>query len=81
MGRPLDGIALQTFFRNFNFSPERQERLASQETQELLAKIRSSPPSRTPGSRHGNEAVWYPSNKMQFICLDEDVRHFAERFL
>jgi len=27
MGRPLDGIALQTFFRNFNFSPERQERL------------------------------------------------------
>ena len=57
MGRPLDGIALQTFFRNFNFSPERQERLASQETQELLAKIRSSPPSRTPGSRHGNEAI------------------------
>lgn len=71
MGKPLDGIALQTFFRSFNFSPERQERLASQETQELLTKIRSSPPSRTPGSRHGNEAVWYPSNKMQCIMKAE----------
>ncbi len=57
MDRPLDGIALQTFFRSFSFSPERQELLASQDTQELFAKIRSSPPSRTPGSRHGNEAV------------------------
>jgi putative transposase len=71
MGRPLDGIDLQTFFRRFNFPPERQERLASSETQELLATIRSSPPSRTPGSSYGNEAVWYPSNKMQCIIKAE----------
>src|SRR5439155_5330045 len=62
MMRPLDGPTFQTYCRRLGFS---------QETQELVAKIRSSPPSRTPGSRHGNEAVWYPSKKMQCIIKAE----------
>src|SRR6266516_3570021 len=62
MGKPLDGSALQTYFRRLGIR---------QETQELLIEIRSSPPSRTPGSYHGNEAVWYPSKKMQCIIKAE----------
>ncbi len=37
----------------------------------LLAHIRSSPPSRTPGARRGNMPVWYPSKKMQCIIKAE----------
>src|SRR5215470_6269043 len=62
MGKPLDGLALQTYFRRLGIR---------QETQELLTVIRSSPPSRTPGSHHGNEAVWYPSKKMHCIIKAE----------
>jgi putative transposase len=62
MGKPLDGPALQTYFRRLGIR---------QETQELLTDIRASPPSRTPGSHHGNEAVWYPSKKMQCIIKAE----------
>lgn len=62
MGKPLDGPALQTYFRRLGIR---------QETQELLTHIRSSPPSRTPSSHHGNEAVWYPSKKMQCIIKAE----------
>src|SRR5260370_7990887 len=62
MAKPLDGVALQAYFRRLGIR---------QDTREVLTVIRSSPPSRTPGSRHGNEAVWYPSKKMQCIIKAE----------
>src|SRR5258708_30734242 len=65
MGRPLDGIALQTYVRRLGFS---------RKTRDLLVHIRSSPPSRTPGARHGNMPVWYPSKKMQFIIKAESAK-------
>ena len=65
MARPLDGTALLAYFRQFGF-PQR--------TQELLASIRSSPPSRTPGAHHGNMPVWYPSKKMQCIIKAESAK-------
>lgn len=65
MARPLDGIRLQVYFRRLGFS---------RETQELLIRIRSSPPSRTPGARQGNMPVWYPSKKMQCIIKAESAK-------
>src|SRR5256714_12270862 len=62
MARPLDGIGLLAYCRRQGFS---------REAQELLAHIRSSPPSRTPGARRGNMPVWYPSKKMQCIIKAE----------
>src|SRR6266567_8515956 len=62
MTRPLDGISLQTYFRRLGLRPEAQE---------LLQQVRSSPPTRTPGSRAGNMPVWYPSKKMQCIIKAE----------
>ncbi len=56
MARPLDGIGLLAYCRRHGFG---------RTTQALLAHIRSSPPSRTPGARRGNMPVWYPSKKMQ----------------
>jgi len=55
MTRPLDGIALLTYFRRLKLS-----RVA----QELLTHIRTSPPSRTPEARRGNMPIWYPSNNL-----------------
>jgi putative transposase len=60
--RPLDGIALLTYFRRLKFSKK---------TQDLLIDIRTSPPSRTPGARRGNLPIWYPSKKMQCIIKAE----------
>jgi len=65
MARPLDGTALLAYVRQFSFP---------QATQELLISIRSSPPSRTPGARHGNMPVWYPSKKMQCIIKAESAK-------
>ena len=65
MAKPLDGIALLAYFRRLGFS---------RETQELLIRIRSSPPSRTPGARRGNMPVWYPSTKMQCIIKAESAK-------
>jgi putative transposase len=65
MAKPFDGIALQAYFRRQNFP---------RETQELLMHIRNSPPSRTPGARHGNMPVWYPSKKMQCIIKAESAK-------
>src|SRR5260370_26831930 len=62
MARPLDGIALLTYFRQLKLSKE---------TKELLTDIRTSPPSRTPGARRGNMPIWYPSKKMQCIIKAE----------
>jgi len=65
MTRPLDGISLQTYFRRLGLQPEAQE---------LLMRVRSSPPSRTPSSRAGNMPVWYPSKKMQCIMKAESAK-------
>lgn len=65
MARPLDGLAFHAYARRLGFP---------RETQELLAHIRSSPPSRTPGARHGNMPVWYPSKKMQCIIKAESAK-------
>ena len=65
MVRPLDGIALQTYFRRLGLLSAAQE---------LLLQVRSSPPSRTPGSRAGNMPVWYPSKKMQCIIKAESAK-------
>jgi hypothetical protein len=65
MSRPLDGVALHAYFHRLGF-----ERV----TQDLLIHIRNSPPSRTPGARHGNMPVWYPSKKMQCIIKAESAK-------
>lgn len=65
MARPLDGIAFPAYVRRLNLSLEAQE---------LLAHIRLSPPSRTPGARRGNTPVWYPSKKMQCIIKTESAK-------
>ncbi len=65
MAKPLDGIAFPAYVRRLGFS---------RETQEFLAHIRSSPPSRTPGARRGNMPVWYPSKKMQCIIKAESAK-------
>jgi len=62
MTRPLDDIALLTYFRRLKLSKE---------SQELLTRIRTSPPSRTPGARRGNMPIWYPSKKMHCIIKAE----------
>ncbi len=65
MAKPLDGIELLAYCHRLNFSKK---------TQELLTSIRSSPPSRTPGARHGNMPVWYPSKKMHCIIKAESTK-------
>ena len=65
MAKPLDGVALQAYFRRLGI-----ERV----TQELLIHIRNSPPSRTPGARHGNMPIWYPSKKMHCIIKAESAK-------
>ncbi len=62
MARPLDGIGLLTYFRRLKLSKEAQG---------LLAEIRNSSPSRTPGARRSNMPVWYPSKKMQCVIKAE----------
>src|SRR5229473_1182910 len=65
MTRPLDGIALQTYFRRLNLQKDAQDQLIA---------VRSSPPSRLPDSRAGNMPVWYPSKKMQCIMKAESAK-------
>src|SRR5260370_33276591 len=65
MANPLDGVALPAYFRGLGFP---------RETQALLFHLRNSPPSRTPGARHGNMPVWYPSKKMQCIIKAESAK-------
>jgi len=62
MARPLDGTALQIYYRRLGFEKD---------IQDMLDLIRSSPPSRNPESRRGNMPVWYPSKKMQCIIKAE----------
>src|SRR5216683_4167379 len=65
MTRALDGVALLAYFRRLGLGPA---------TQELLIRVRSSPPHRTPASRAGNMPVWYPSTKMQCIIKAESAK-------
>src|SRR5713226_4248610 len=65
MTRPLDGIALQTYFRRLKLEKDAQD---------LLIHIRSSPPSRLPDSRAGNMPIWYPSKKMECIMKAESAK-------
>ena len=65
MAKALDGTALYTYFRRLGFP---------RETQDMLIRIRSSPPSRTPGARRGNMPVWYPSPKMHCIIKAESAK-------
>ena len=65
MAKPLDGIEFLAYCHRLHFPKE---------TQALLTSIRSSPPSRTPGARHGNMPVWYPSKKMQCIIKAESAK-------
>src|SRR6266566_4604864 len=65
MAKPLDGIEFLAYCHRLHFPKE---------TQELLMSIRSSPPNRTPGARHGNMPVWYPSKKMQCIIKAESTK-------
>lgn len=65
MAKPHNGTAFQAYVRRLGFS---------RETQELLAHIRFSPPSRTPAARRGNMPVWYTSKKMQCIMKAESAK-------
>ncbi len=65
MAKPLDGIALLTYFRRLHLSKK---------TQDLLTEIRESLPSRTPTARRGNMPVWHPSKKMQCIIKAESAK-------
>jgi putative transposase len=67
MAKPLDGSTLQTYYRRFGFGKTVRSK---------LDEIRSSPPSRTPGSRRGNMPVYYPSKKMR--CIIKAESHKSE---
>jgi putative transposase len=62
MAKPLDGIALQTYYRRLGFGKTVCDK---------LDEIRTSPPSRTPESHRSNMPVWYPSKKMRCIIKAE----------
>jgi len=62
MTRPLDGFAFNAYCRRLSFQKK---------TQELIALIRSSPPSRHLRGNKGNENVSFPSDKMQCIINAE----------
>jgi len=70
MRRALDGSAFKTYCRRLGFAKKTDDE-AQDEAQDVLIKIRSAPPTRTPGSNWGNVAVWYPSKKMGFIVKPE----------
>src|SRR6266849_5614415 len=65
MPRPLDGVALRSYCRRLGLS---------QDTEALIATIRSSPPHRNPRATRGNMPVWYPSQKMQCVIKAESHR-------
>jgi hypothetical protein len=72
MSKPLDGVALHAYFHRLGFS---------RVTQDLLIRVRNSPPSRTPGARRGNMPVWYPSKKMQCIIKAESAKGIVNLFV
>ena len=80
MRRALDGIAFKTYCRRLGFTKKANDEDEDQ-AQDLLMKIRSSPPTRTPGSNYGNVAVWYPSKKMWCIIKAESHKGEFARVL
>lgn len=66
MTRPLDGTALFTYFRRLELLKEARR---------LLAEIRDSLPSRTPGAHQANMPVWYPFSALGIsLHVPWDVR-------
>jgi putative transposase len=65
MPRPLDGVALHSYCCRLGLS---------QDAEDLIATIRSSPPNRNPRGNYGNMPVWYPSKKMHCIIKAESHR-------
>ena len=65
MPRPLDGVALHSYCCRLGLS---------QDAEDLIATIRSSPPNRNPRGNHGNMPVWYPSKKMHYVIKAESHR-------
>ena len=65
MPRPLDGVALHSYCCRLGLS---------QDAEDLIATIRSSPPNRNPRGNHGNMLVWYPSKKMHCVIKAESHR-------
>jgi putative transposase len=80
MRRALDGSAFKTYCRRLGFAKKNDDE-AQDEAQDVLIKIRSAPPTRTPGSNWGNVAVWYPSKKMRFILKAESHKVEFARML
>lgn len=64
MTNPLDGLALHAYCRRLALPLDARD---------MLTAIRSAPPNRTPQTRHGNVAVWYPSKKMGRIIKAESA--------
>jgi hypothetical protein len=62
MARSLDRRGLEVYGCRLAFKKE---------TQEMIAFIRSSSPSRNPWGSKGNMCVWYPSEKMECIIKAE----------
>jgi len=54
MVKLLYGEALETYCRRLGFK---------EETQDMIVRIRSSPPSRSPRGREGNVCVWVPQQE------------------
>ena len=65
MARALDGAALLAYLRHLRLPADAQE---------LVRAIRSAPPARSPQTRRGNMAVWYPSKKMGCIIKAESAK-------
>jgi|GEM_PF-3275688 len=65
MTRALDGRGLEVYC---------QKLTVSQEIQEMIALLRSSPLSRNPREHKGNVRIWYPSKKMAGIVKAESRR-------
>ncbi len=62
---PLDGESINDYCLQLTLK---------QEIQELIARIRDSPPSPNPHGNKGNINVWYPSKKMGGIIQAESLK-------
>lgn len=65
MARTLDGVALLAYLRRLGLP---------RDAQELVSALRCAPPARSPQTRHGNMAVWYPSKKMGCVIKAESAK-------
>src|SRR5258708_3965344 len=65
MAKALDGHGLEACCRGIALKKE---------VQDMIALIRSSPPSQNLEEHKGNIRIWYPSKKMQSIIKAESRR-------